>query len=255
MNSNHPLFLRAKKLGLYGIMQNFTEVQNEPWLPNLIDKEERARLEHGLEKRIKQTNVGRFKPMALFEWDKAPELDPTDVERLFSFDFMADASNITLIGSNGVGKTMLAQNLVHEAAKLGHRALFIDAARMLADLEKRPTTTALERRIKFYSQPKLLAIDEVGFFSFSVQASDLFFQIIKERYEHASTIITTNLRFSDWHELFPNKALAGAIIDRIVHHNQTFTVDHESFRAFEAEQQLKKAQAAKQKTAKNSRGG
>jgi len=250
----HPLFLRAKKLALHGIVQNFAEMHNTPWLPDLLEKEERARLARGLERRIKQTNVGRFKPMAMFDWKESP-LEQEDVERLFSFDFMADANNIILIGKNGVGKTMLAQNLIHEAAKLGHRTLFVDAARMIADLGKRPTTSALERRIKFYSQPKLLAIDEVGFFSFSVQASDLFFQIIKDRYEHDSTIITTNLPFSQWHEIFPNKALAGAIIDRLVHHSQILTVDGESRRVTEAMQNLKNTQASKQKVNKNSRGG
>jgi DNA replication protein DnaC len=254
----HPFYQRAKKQGLYGVMRHFPEIKDEAWLPKILEWEERARIERGLDRRIKLTQVGRFKPMSLFDWSLSPELDKSEVDRLFTFDFMEDCNNIVLIGRNGNGKTMLAQNLVHEAATLGHRTLFVDAARMLADLGKRPTTSALERRIKHYSQPKLLAIDEVGFFSFSLQASDLFFQIIKERYERGSTIITTNMRLSDWHELFPNKALAGAIIDRLVHHSQTFVVDHDSFRALEAEKdiadrKLEKSTQAKTKSGKGSR--
>ena len=101
-------------------------------------------------------------------------------------------------GKGGVGKSTIAQNLAHQAAIQGHTVLFTSAASMLNDLAGQDGDMALKRRLKYYAQPKLLVIDEVGYLSYSNRHADLLFEIVSRRYEQVSTIVTTNRPFSEW---------------------------------------------------------
>jgi len=240
---SHPLYQRAKRLGLFAILEDFNLYVKEPWLPLFVDHEERIRCERSVERRLKNCKAGRFRPMANFDWTRLPKDDRANVEGFFSLEFIRRNENLVFVGKVGLGKTMLARNLVHEAARSGFSSLFIDAVHMVNKLEECATSSLLERRIRQFARPRLLAIDELGFTTFSTRGSDLFFQVIKERYENAATIITTNRNPENWGEIFPSKAIASAVLDRLLHHSELLAVDGQSYRIFEAQQR----KSAKQK--------
>ena len=143
--------------------------------------------------------------------------------------------NAILIGSSGLGKTMIAQNIVHRAVLAGHTALFITASELLLDLAGQDSPRALENRLRHYAKIGVLAIDEVGFLPFDSRNADLFFQVVSRRYERKSVVLTTNLAFTDWNTVFPNAACATALIERLVHHSDIITIEGESYRVREAE--------------------
>jgi len=174
--------------------------------------------------------------MADFDWSRLPGDTRGVVEGYFSLEFIRLNENLLFIGQNGLGKTMLARNLVHEAARMGFSSLFVDAVHMVNKLEESATPSLQERRIRQFAHPRLLVIDELGFTKFSASGANLFFQVIKERYEKSATIITTNRKPENWGEIFPNNAIASAILDRVLHHCNVLAVEGESYRMFEFQQ-------------------
>jgi len=163
---------------------------------------------------------------------------------LMQLEFLNDASNIILIGSNGVGKSTLAKNLGYQAVMQGHTALFTTAASMLGDLAVQDGDNALRRRLQHYSKPRLLIIDEIGYLSYSNRHADLLFEIINRRYEQHATVITTNRPFGEWNEVFPNAACVVSLIDRLVHHSQIIAIEGNSYRMKEAQEQATKRKNA-----------
>jgi DNA replication protein DnaC len=119
--------------------------------------EDRAR--RSLERRFKRARLGRFKPIADFEWDWPKEIDRALVERVLTLNFLTEAENLVLVGARGLGKTMIAKNLVHEAILRGHSALFTTAADLLLDLNGQETARGFDRRLRHYTRPQLLCID------------------------------------------------------------------------------------------------
>ncbi len=156
------------------------------------------------------------------------------------------ASNVILVGPNGVGKSMIAQNIAHHAVLQGHSALFVNAAQMLGDLAAQDGDNALRRRLKHYARPDVLLIDEVGYLSYSNRHADLLFNIVNRRYELKPTIVTTNRPFAEWGEVFPNAACVVSIVDRLVHHSDIIVIEAESYRMHEARQRA----ASKKRVAK-----
>lgn len=167
-----------------------------------------------------------------------------------SVDFLTTANNIILLGSNGVGKSTIAQNLAHTAVMQGHTVLFTSAANMLNDLAAQDGDNALRRRLKHYARPTLLLIDEVGYLSYSNRHADLLFEIINQRYEQRSTLITTNRPFGEWNEVFPNAVCVVSLIDRLVHHSEVIAIEGESYSMKEAQEQAAKRHATKRSKAK-----
>ena len=164
-------------------------------------------------------------------------------------DFIEETSNIILLGSNGVGKSTIAQNLAYHAVIQGHTALFTTAANMLNDLAAQDGDNALRRRLRYYTKPKFLLIDEVGYLSYSNRHADLLFEIISRRYEQSSTLVTTNRPFSEWNEVFPNAACVVSLIDRLVHHSEVIAIEGESYRMKEAHEQAAKKHKTKTRKA------
>ena len=138
------------------------------------------------------------------------------IEALMALEFLNERSNIVLGGPNGLGKTT--------------------AGRMLGDLAALDSDSALRRRLRHYARPRLLVIDEVGYLSYSNHHADLLIQLVSRRYEEASTIITTNRPFAEWHEVFPNAACTVSLIDRLVHQSEVIRLEGKSYRHKEAQE-------------------
>jgi DNA replication protein DnaC len=214
-------------------------------LSHVADLETAGRVQRSMERRMKRSRLGRFKPMADFEWNWPTRIDREAVEAAVRLDFLADNRNVVLIAAQGLGKTMVAQNIAHQAVQKGHTALFITASQMLLDLCGQESARDLERRLKHYERPTVLCIDEVGYLPYDARNADLLFQVVSRRYEVKPLILTTNLAFGDWAQAFPNAACATALIDRVVHHADIIAIEGKSYRRREAEAHAKKPKPRK----------
>ncbi len=123
---------RAQAPGLFGLLTEWEAYAEEPWLPHLLEIEENERRRRSLERRIKDARIGRFKPMADFDWNWPERVDRDLLDDLFTFGFLAEGAQAVILGPNGVGKTTIAQNLAHQAVLKGHTVRF--AAWALATL-------------------------------------------------------------------------------------------------------------------------
>ena len=216
-------------------------------LERLVQTELEARLHQRVERRLKDARLGRFKPLADFEWTWPTQIHRSTVERVFTLDFLTQRENVIIVAPNGLGKTMLAKNLVHQAILAGHSARFLTAADLILDLTSQDTARALHRRLRTYLRPSLIAIDEVGYLAYDAHAADLLFQVVSRRYEQKSLVVTTNLAFKHWDSVFPNAACAVALIDRLTHHAEIISIEGESYRKREAEEAQKRKQDQKPK--------
>lgn len=209
-----------------------------------IETEERAR--RSLERRLSRSRLGPFKPMADFDWQWPDKIPRADVEAALDLDFLEHGRNLVLVAAEGLGKTMIARNVVHNAILRGHSALFLSAAELLLDLGAQESARGLERRLKHYARIGLLALDEVGYLSYDVRNADLLFQLVSLRYERKPLVLTTNLHFSEWPRIFPGAACTTALIDRVVHHADIIPIEGKSYRVREATE-TKKARAARRR--------
>ncbi|MEY4551442.1 MAG: IS21-like element helper ATPase IstB [Pseudomonadota bacterium] len=209
----------------------------------LTEEQDRAR--RGLERRRTRSRLGRFKPMADFDWQWPKKLERVLVESALRLDFLQAARNVVLVAPQGLGKTMIAQNIAHQAILSGHGVLFISAAQLLLDLAGQESARALDRRLKYYAAIGLLIVDEIGFLAFDNRNADLLFQVVSRRYEKRSLVLTTNLAFRDWPTIFPNATCATALIDRVVHHADVIAIEGDSYRAREASQNAKARRSRK----------
>jgi DNA replication protein DnaC len=245
---------RLRRLGFYGLLAQAETLLNEPWLARVLDLEEHERARRSLKRRLDNARLGAFKPLADFDWTWPGKCERGLIEELFSLAFVAEAANVVLIGPNGLGKTMLLKNLAHHAVLHGHSARFTLASDMLHDLAAPDSTTALARRLRRYTRPTLLAIDEVGYLSYDARYADLLFEVVTRRYEQQRPILlTTNKAFGEWNQVFPNATCVVTLVDRLLHRAEIVALDGKSYRLKEAQERAARKTKSRTSTTRKER--
>src|SRR5919106_333945 len=165
-----------------------------------------------------------------FDFKFQPSVDQRLVRELATGRLLSQTENVLVFGAPGVGKTHLAIALGRAVVEAGHSVLFVSATALLAALTRAETDGQLADRLMFFTKPKLLIIDELGYLPFERRSAHLFFQLVVRRYERGSMLITTNQLVTQWGTVFGDEVLAAAILDRLLHHSHTLMIQGESYR-------------------------
>lgn len=231
------LHRRLRALGLLGLASRLDEVRAEPWLERLIAIEAEERQHRGLERRMKNSRLGRFKPIADYDWAWPTKIDRNAIERLLRLGFADAGDNVLLVGGIGLGKTMIAKNIAHALIQSGRTVRFTTASAMLTELTNQDGSMALKRAFRRYTSPGVLVIDELGYLAYSSRHADVLFDVVNQRYELGrSILVTTNRGFTEWGELFPNATCVVPLVDRLVHRCEVVHIEGESYRLKEAKE-------------------
>jgi DNA replication protein DnaC len=238
------------KVGLIATAQGFEDfiarATKARWsarqiVDEIVRLEQGERTRRGLQSRLRRARIGRFKPIADFDWNWPKKIDREVIERSLSLEFIREGRNLALIGTNGLGKTMIARNIAHQAILAGFSVLCTSAGELIEDLRSCGPET-MRRRLGRYTRPHLLVIDEVGYLAYDSHAADLLYKVVDRRYERPgardvssrSILITTNLAFGDWNAVFPNATSIATLLDKLTHHADVTLLQGESYRVHES---------------------
>lgn len=251
MNNDLPhqlrkIGLRATAEGLNDLLARATKLR---WSPRqLLEEIARAETEHkaarNLEGRLKTARLGRFKSLVDFDWNWPKKIDKDMIERAMKLDFIEEKRNLILLGTNGLGKTTIAQNLGYQAALAGKTVLFRLASDLVSELSC-DSPQLRRRKLNRYKRVDLLCIDEIGYLTYDSHAADLLYEVVNRRYEEGSIVMTTNRAFAQWNEVFPNATCIATLLDRLLHHADVALIEGESYRVRES--QLEAAARRKKK--------
>jgi len=200
-------------------------------LAKLIEGEAQRRQDRSVERRVRLARFPVRKSIENFQWNWPKKINRAQIQNLFRLTFLDDNSNVVFIGGVGLGKSHLASALGLAACQQGHSVLFASTVDVINTLSGAQTTGRLKLELRKYIRPRVLILDEIGYLPIDKTGADLLFQIISQRYERGSTILTTNRVYKKWAEIFNNDStLTSAVLDRLLHHAQTVTIEGKSFR-------------------------
>jgi DNA replication protein DnaC len=201
------------------------------YLRRLIEGEYNQQHQRRVQARIKEARFPVIKTLDQFNWSWPKKINRMAVQNLFRLEFLAQKANVVLLGTVGVGKTHLASALGYAACLEGHSVLFAGAIEVINDLQGAQKNGGLKRALKKYLRPALLILDEVGYLPIDQKGADLLFQVISQRYERGSIVLTTNKPFKQWPSIFNNDStIASAVLDRLLHHADTVVIEGASYR-------------------------
>ena len=226
------LNLSSMARNLEGLLRQAQETGTnyEEFLLDLTGAELQARAENRLNRRMKESKFPLLKPIETFDLEAVPDLDIRLFRDLAGGGFIQEHRNIIFLGRSGTGKTHMATALGIEACKNNFRTRFVTCYGLVNELVEARQERALQRLLQKYVRYDLLILDELGYIPFSKEGAELLFQVLAERHEKGSVIITTNLGFADWTRVFGDPAMTAALLDRLTHKAHIITCSWESYR-------------------------
>jgi DNA replication protein DnaC len=183
-----------------------------------------------LQAAMRSSRLPVVKTLESFDFSFQPSIKREQIESLHELHFIERKENVVLLGPPGVGKTHLAISLAIAAAQRGRRVYYGTLIDLIASLEEAQAAGHLARRLAVLTHPSLLVVDEIGYLPVSHAGAVLFFQLMSRRYEHASTVLTSNKGFEEWGEVFGDDVMAPALIDRVLHHCHLVNIRGNSYR-------------------------
>jgi len=226
------------------------EAEEKQWpydefLCHLLSQEVAQRQENQLQRNTQAARFPLSKGLDTFQFKRLPNVEEAVVWQLATGEFVKRQENVILIGNPGTGKTHLAIGLGRRMCREGYRVRFFTAAQLVIELEEAQQANRLSHLERQLLKPDVLIVDELSYLTFSKAHAELLFHVLSSRNERGSHIITTNLEFSRWGELFPDAMLAGALVDRLTHRSHILNMNAESFRLAESLQRRDPATQSK----------
>jgi DNA replication protein DnaC len=212
------------------------EAMEKSWPPldflsRLIEGEVLRRKDRATQRRIQAAHFPVIKVLQQFDWTWPTKINRPQVQNLFRLAFLKDRGNVIFMGGVGLGKTHLATALAYEACLSGHSVLFTTAIDIVNTLVAAQATNRIKAELKKYLRPDILQVDELGYLPIDKAGADFLFQVFSQRYEHGSTIVTTNQAYKHWAKMFNNDpSLTSALLDRLLHHAETVRIEGKSYR-------------------------
>jgi DNA replication protein DnaC len=201
------------------------------YLAGLIEGEALDRQQRAIQRRIKQARFPVIKTLESFQWTWPRKINRLQVQNLFRLKFIEDKANVILLGGVGLGKSHLATALGYAACLKGCSVLFATAVDVINTLAAAQNAGRLKQELNKYLKPTLVILDEIGYLPIDKTGADLLFQIISQRYERGSIVLTSNRVFKKWPEIFNNDStLTSALLDRLLHHAETVLIEGKSYR-------------------------
>lgn len=202
----------------------------ETFLQRALDAEVEGRNLRAAQRRIQAARLPVTKTLESFDFSFQPSISERLVRELADLSFVQTATNVIFLGPPGVGKTHLCIALAVKALAAGHSALFTTLSQLAEALETASYPSLVRQRLRRYTTPSVLIIDEVGYTRLTPEQSHHFFELVTARYEHGSILLTSNTSFSEWGNLLGNEVLATALLDRLLHHAEVLSVTGRSYR-------------------------
>jgi DNA replication protein DnaC len=238
--NTNPLDADLRMLGLSFMAEHHGQLANKAardslghvdYLSRLTEGELNQRRDKATVRRIKNARFPVLKTLDQFSWSWPKKINRMAVQNLFRLQFMEDHSNVIMLGTVGLGKTHIATALGYTACLAGKTVLFATAVDTINTLAAAQAASRLKVELKKYLAPSLLILDELGYLPIDKHGADLLFQVISQRYERVSTVITSNRAYKQWPEIFNNDStLTSAILDRLLHHAETCVIEGKSYR-------------------------
>jgi DNA replication protein DnaC len=201
------------------------------YLRRLIEGEYNERRQRVIERHVKAARFPVLKTLEQFRWDWPKKINRLQVQHLFRLEFVAQKANAVFLGNVGLGKTHLATALGYAACQEGYTVRFANAIGVINDLSAAHKRGLLKKQLKRYLLPELLILDELGYLPIDQHGADLLFQVISQRYEQGSIVLTTNKPFKQWASIFNNDStIASAVVDRLMHHAEAVVIEGQSYR-------------------------
>jgi DNA replication protein DnaC len=201
------------------------------FLAELVGGEADMRKDRAVKRRIGNARFPVIKTLEQFDWLWPKKINRPQIQNLFHLNFVPEKANVVFIGGVGLGKTHLATALGYHACLKGNSVLFTSAVDAVNDLSLAQQTGQLKQGLKKYLKPAVLILDELGYLPIDKTGADLLFQIISQRYERGTVIVTTNRVFKEWPKIFNNDStLTSALLDRLLHHTEVVVIEGSSYR-------------------------
>jgi len=199
-------------------------------LLSLTETELQVRAENRQKRRLREAKFPLMKPLETFDLDAVPDLDTSLFLELTTCGFIKEKRNIVFLGRSGTGKTHMATALGIEACQNNHKTRFVTGYGLVNELIEAREEKDLNRVLQRYTRYDVLIIDELGYVPFSKEGAELLFQVLAERHERGSVVVTTNLGFADWTQIFGDANMTAALLDRITHKAHIVNCSWKSYR-------------------------